>query len=438
MMALTGLISCSNEEPSVISLEQEPEQRTSLPVLRTPAQAVAIAEMAVQSEEAVSRSQRTVSGVSAVTPIVNHSSRSESDTLLYVVQYDNNNGFAVISAPVNVEPLIALIDDGSYNSTEILTNEPFQMTMEAAEHYVANQSRSSILRPDPIEPIHPYPFEPAPKPFYSDTIKPTPKTVPSVTVKWGQGWPQSMYAPNHIAGCAPVAIAQILSVFETPRMITYSFPELNRVAEFLNWSEIKTHIGGYIGDNPSNSYIESHLNHCNASSAVHNSIGALVRQLGLEVKAKYKENTTSTEYREAFNILKKYLSNKSFIEGSLLSSLFRNLVDDDTPIAYVRGAHKDADNNKHGHGWVADGTWSIGTRIYDYAYNYTTGLYDIVNVTGSNSTYIHYNWGWDGSGNGYFSTGVYSPSEPFELDNPYDGVYNDYSFSYDIKYLYIY
>ena len=55
---------------------------------------------------------RVATGSDAVQTFNSHMSRSgeTADTLLYIVNYDDTQGFAVISAPQNVEPVIAVVE----------------------------------------------------------------------------------------------------------------------------------------------------------------------------------------------------------------------------------------------------------------------------------------------------------------------------------------
>ena len=86
-----------------------------------------------------------------------------NDTLMYVFNYTDNNGFAVVSADKGTEGLIAVIESGHYDPSDT-TDTGFRSYMIAAKYYIlANQVKTKIV-PDR-----------APKGFYFefDTISTT-------------------------------------------------------------------------------------------------------------------------------------------------------------------------------------------------------------------------------------------------------------------------
>ena len=171
-----------------ISEPDTPAAETQPTLLRTPAEAISIAEMAVANEAGEGRSERTIRGTSSVKPIVSHTSRGESDTLMYAVDFDEGQGFAIVSASRSVEPLLALIDDGSFDSPETQANESFQFALNCAKLYSMGPTKPTIPDPDgPVDFI---------LSWYADTVFPTPKTTPSINVRWNQYWPEGMYSSN--------------------------------------------------------------------------------------------------------------------------------------------------------------------------------------------------------------------------------------------------
>ena len=63
-----------------------------------------------------------------------------------------------------------------------------------------------------------------------------------------------------------------------------------------------------------------------------------------------------------------------------------------------------------GHYWIADGAISHGmTTVYVYQHNQTGTIFEMEGNTFYNR-WVHYNWGWSGSSNGWFSSGVFQPT----------------------------
>ena len=70
----------------------------------------------------------------------------------------------------------------------------------------------------------------------------------------------------------------------------------------------------------------------------------------------------------------------------------------DNNVVYVRGTTV-VDNKSGGHAWVADG-YEVRRTIFNVPGYYLSPV-----------TYVHFNWGWGGRYNGYFSGSIYTPYE---------------------------
>ena len=85
-----------------------------------------------------SRATTRQSDGSHIYPLIEYTARSSSDTLMYIVNYDDGNGFAIISARRIAEPVLAVIDNGSYIPDNKSDNPGFNIFMNAAKIYVKN------------------------------------------------------------------------------------------------------------------------------------------------------------------------------------------------------------------------------------------------------------------------------------------------------------
>ena len=120
------LPACSDQ--SEIPVTQDDKTVRSVCIIRSVDAAASLANKIFASSDPESRSAIAKADRNSVHVITSVTSRSgASDTLLYAV--DNaDGGFALIAAPYNVEPVLAIIDEGSYTDPENLTNEPnFQL-----------------------------------------------------------------------------------------------------------------------------------------------------------------------------------------------------------------------------------------------------------------------------------------------------------------------
>ena len=125
--------------------------------------------------------------------------RAANDTLLYVFNFSDDHGFAVIAADASTQGLIAITDKGDYLSA-VSEIPAFSNIMKK----VMENDRSSNLIPV-LEPI--------------DTS--VVGIVPKISVAWGQQYPEGTLFSNGISGCSNTAIAQIASYYKYPLSITY-------------------------------------------------------------------------------------------------------------------------------------------------------------------------------------------------------------------------
>lgn len=91
-----------------------------------------------------------------------------------------------------------------------------------------------------------------------------------------------------------------------------------------------------------------------------------------------------------------------------------------------------------GHAWIIDGcmtrsrTWTEYEDMYDSCTDkilYTTPM----GSGTQQSTYLHFNWGWDGNHNGYFEDGLFKPSAGVHYDEGVVQTGNNTLYSVNIK-----
>ena len=115
-----SLFSCTTENELVYQ-----KHSTTVPVVnkRSLAEALEIAQEAISllgTQQSRSGDIRTVDMKNVQYLSSNKNSRSQNDdTLLYVINYVDNKGFAVVSANPNTEGLIAVTEKGTYSSTSL-------------------------------------------------------------------------------------------------------------------------------------------------------------------------------------------------------------------------------------------------------------------------------------------------------------------------------
>lgn len=372
--------------------------------LRSAEDAVNIARDILSSNYESRTNNVTISSVHTI--LSDQSRSSKPDTLIYAVDIENNGGFILIAAPKNVEPVLAIIDQGAYNDPENIENKVYQQTLSQLLQTVATQKED--ISNLPITPGGP--FDPILKPYeYWDTVKIKEVFLPTpIETAWNQRWPENIYSPNGIAGCVPVAIAQILTYFESPKSISYSYPDHDINNETLNWSEIKKH-------KRSSKYGLHECVDCTATPNTHSTIGRLIREIGYIATSDYNPGSTQTQVFYIPSTFNELIGISPIQTQTTPQRLYEKLKAKEG-VALVVSAGNDSSNKAVSHAWVADATNTTRLNITHYVYNPTAKDYDIVEQVYEEIKLIHYNWGWGGNCNGYFNVSVLNPANATKYD----------------------
>ena len=401
IFAASTLFACTQDSIDNLSVqtEEETEAMNEWPKRRTYEEALAVAQNAIGllGENSTTRSGKPRSiNTADVQYIVNTSSTrstEEPDTLMYVFNYEDNAGFAVVSANRATEELIAVTEQGNYVAGEETGNGGFDLYMDMAEEYVT-------MAAEPLPGIGgdddgPVGFKQV---KYETTIDTT-IVGPYLNVQWGQSMPYNSYCPQPdgirtAAGCVATAIAQIMSYYKYPSSITISYenPSYNYL---LDWDAILMHRSN---------------NDCNCDN--HEMIGRFIRQIGDLVNMDYgtQSGAFDKDVPYAFSVLGyKHDAYTSYSSYKLTSSLSKN------KLVYMSGVRMNGDD-KVGHAWVVDGYKSITYHHTEYMKEDYELFWTITNQSTDIITYHHINWGWDGTSNGYFIKDVFDASSPNELD----------------------
>ncbi len=145
LLFLLAVTSCDREERILNSppLPEVPKQTSGYDTKIGPEEAIAMAEdfanAGVESRSLIKSADRN-----NVIALRAHNSRSEAnDTSIYIINYNDNNGFAAISAKRIESPILAVIDNGNYQGTVESDNPGFNSFMEMALEYVEYESEQT-------------------------------------------------------------------------------------------------------------------------------------------------------------------------------------------------------------------------------------------------------------------------------------------------------
>lgn len=327
----------------------------------------------------------------------------DNDTLMYVFNFENNQGFAIVSASLQTEPLLAVIEEGYYDPSEDCDNKSFSSFMELTKQYVLRGGSNSYKEnKDSIIRAYDNPWT-----LYAHVGN-------YITVRWGQQHPEGIYCPNGICGCGATAMAMIMSYYNYPTSININHDNYNIPNYTLNWSAMKMHLVNHYQD-----FFE-----CEASNEAHDMISHLCRQLGVTASSTYYVSSTSTSLQNLRTCLINYgytvPSFSSFTESDLVDALNYHF-----PIIMVG---RTAQIYGEGHFWIVDG----------YKSYYPTGVTPPGNgglsYNSSFKYYNHVNWGWDGDCNGYFFSGIFNTQGAYSYDG-FTTQNSIYNFAYKLKYI---
>lgn len=393
MLAIMALIACTSEDET---LETKSQNKTiqNASAIRSFDEALQIAQNSIEllDGKAATRAAKPRTIDQKANKVVRATSTRGSslsnDTLMYVFNFEDNQGFTVVAAPQNVEPLIAVTEMGSYDPENPGDNEGFNLYMEKTKEYIAGFGGHPDL------PVLQY---------YEIVEEYDEQRGPFVSVNWGQDNPEGEFCPNGIAGCLNVAIAQVMSFYEYPTNISLTYPGADQSTLVLNWSQIKSHQTGH------------ELDSC-TTPIVHENIGRLHRQLGYLSNSIYYSNKTGSSLENVPTALSgmNFTANiTSYYDSTYVANQLHNYH----PLVITGG----------GTAWNIDGYNLHRITINTYervAAN--VNQYVLVSSVVRNRYLYHYNWCWYGDCNGYFAPAVFNPRHAKSYDGAHLSAPHDF------------
>lgn len=419
-VAVLTMTACSNQE----SIETAPVVPTVLKSkvgTRSYEDAVKIAENAISMLENSNTSTRSAENrrkidFSENKVIVNDKkTRGDSegiDSLIYVFNFENDEGFALVSASENTEGLLAVTEQGHCDPKELSGIDGFDMFLGLAKKYVSDAPNG--LKGNGSE-------------YLTDEVRHYTTVGPFVSVKWGQtqNKVEGELFSNGIAGCANIALAQIMKYFEYPSSIylTYADADINSIS--LPWANMKTHNNG-------KTHTESFLSAVCNNMTAHKAIARLIRQLG-ELNHSYPYNGETITLRY---YIKPTMNSLGYSVDTKTVQKARAEIDKGH-LLFVSGFYDSSEEN--GHAWIMDGYKKevIVQRIMEAIVigGKTTWVVKQESVLGT-TYYNHFNWGMYGFYNGYFSENVYN-QESVKWPESSINV-GGHNYKYGVRYMSIY
>ena len=385
-----------------------PPQTTTKQVIkskyRTLDEAIDIAEKSVSMLGEQTRATKRSINRSRVRAVLNKQAVTRSaaaDTLIYIINFDDSAGFALVPRSTSKPELLAITEKGNYDGEET-DNEGFNIYMDRAFEWIVDSTHDG----QPVDTT----FNPGVggggigdqviTEWKSTSEYDSTKVSPKISVSWGQDVPYNYmcFYQGYFggmpakAGCVPIAIAQILSYYQHPSSITLSITFNNGSIIPLNWSQINKVYNSDDSEYGGGDYL---------------TLAYLIREIGERVETTYGEydnniydsssGTQASNARSCFTSLG-YSSGEYQVYNSsaVLNSLNQN------NLVLIRGEY---DNNASaGHAWVIDGYRRVGTRYKEWHRELGQVQWTLFLDTYSSNLHVHFNWGHEGYYNGYFLT----------------------------------
>ena len=341
--------------------------------------------------------------LSSITGITNQGktrTSGEIDTLLYAINYADNDGYVIVSSKKGTPGVIAYVEEGEYDIEKINdSNTDIGYVADLAVTYIDNSEEKLV--PTPVVEL-------------DTTIS---MVGPLILTKWGQHGAEGIYCPNGVSGCTNTAMAQIFAYYEYPDTLQLTYDDADRSYQVFDWGNMKKHIISH----PTANYM------CLADTECHNAIGRLCRQLGQLNYSTYGAGVTTTQ-RSRIRMTASSLG---------YTCSFLKAYNDTCTVEPLQNGHPlivgGNRSNGDGHIWIVDGYMEMTITTTEY----TVDQDSIIST--EKELYNHVNWGWDGKDNGYILSSIFDSSNMYLRDPSIYGSNTDvYNYERNIQYIEMY
>lgn len=359
----------------------------------------------------------------------------DKDTpIAYIVNYADNQGYAILAADSQLPPVIAIGDSGNFSLEQFVDYVSGNTTRSCEETNTPTQELQYQIINNSLNLVSPNMGTPVIPSFNASDTTMLVKCQPLIPVKWGQGSPYNMYSPvqsgvSCLAGCVPVAGAQTLA------SLCYHHnyrPDIEINSEYeVDWYAINRLI-----------YADTVKYNNGQITPGSRAVATLIRAIGKEAKATYSPESTSTPVDSIMYVYNKIgLSNVRRVYNSnsnAINSLFSMIVDKNYPVDCC-ATREDDEGEYHSHYFNIDGWLRL---------QYTRNVVDGFNIDGNmifrddNIQYmldlVHVNFGWDGEGDGYYLPGAFDvASDKFDEYQEENDLESNMQRNYNINVSYI-
>ena len=362
-------------------------------------------------------------------PIGNKATRSSEDEeiLIHIINFEDEQGFAIMAGDIRLPSLIALAETGSLNEDEPIDNPGLEIFMDGLNDWTITRppgwggGNGGLLPPDvdvtpglgeDIETYH----------VYTNWENKLYNGNGLCNVRWGQGFPYNNNCPikdgqHAVTGCVATAVAQLMSIYRYPTIYN---------GHTYNWTEMCKYI--------TNTTYYYDLYRTGADD-----IALLMKELGKSsnLDMDYGKESSGAKSSNIKRTLKSFGYSNGGSEEDYNTSNVASDLKNGYPIllsGYMTQKHTlGIPYYEDGHQWLAHGLMERSREDKLY-----TRSGHLLNQTTECYTYILCNWGWNGKADGYYLSNCFNPSEgPTYLSDgkTEGGTVNDieYNFKYKVS-----
>ena len=279
------------------------------------------------------------------------------DTLAYILNFGNDNGFAVIATDNRVYPILAFSESGHFGYEENENDPVYVNFISKISDYMSSVDMNNNNIPIPTDTLQ---------------LQPMDKKTLLKTKNWSQRHPYDKYViiehPGCPVGCVAVAAGQIMANCKDEFVYHDSIFEFKALIEAMD--TINYNSTDYTYD-----------------TAV-DKIALFLYFLGKDLNMRYSPLASAASSQTAFNLMKRlgYTVNEETYYSSYFDVEKTTQLIDENNLIYVDG--RVIGNNSEGHAWVVDGYCLNWEYYYD--------------KPATKKTLFHCDWGWNGDCNGYY------------------------------------
>ncbi len=292
-------------------------------------------------------------------------STSDGNAPLYILNRANGHGFVIVAGDDAAEPILGYSTEGSFSYDDMPDN--LRYWLELNELYVkACASRQGLAR---------------------QISQGTPVVAPLLgDILWGQGSPYNDMCPtygsgtHYYVGCVATAATQIMRY--------YSYPEhgVGSKTITVDGQSVTANFGNTTYD--WNNMLPTY-DGVNYTAVQGNAVATIAAHFGVAVNMEYQQNGSGAHSMDVPHALREYFAydqavtmrKRDYYSSSEWLQFIKAELDAGRPVYYAASS----DVGSSGHAFVCDG--------YD------------------TEDFVHINWGWYGTSNGYFLVSHLDPDD---------------------------